>query len=1253
MERSDLRLATNPEGLGQAGTPLDSSIAEERVSNHVRRRAALRRLTDAHSANWARDMPHANRSEVLQLFASAVDTLTEEQSSLFCEEPICDGAGRTYGGDPCPSTLLGQLGAVESFSDFPKGTQELFRRKFLTSDVEQARASVGDAWDTLMSDGELMSIRDRIMVRIARTEHQLHSAGVEMTYSEGRMQSRSLIYKYLFVFTIAFNVPVVFAQQPPSNAWVGVVTDYYEKVATGFRPHLSYSSCVSIPIRVADAPCSPGMPDSICALETLDRVRGHPGGVRQLKLCNNLPIPWAAETAVGLLFAINFVFYGWVGWRFACWYARGWACTMHFVFRVFSRISDCIAHRRVISIMRTAKVPTAMESQPLNDAVTVFQQVLKKSAPDVLEMAMPGSALARASEVPGCLYLMNLSGSVPTHVGMAFRYGQYLVTAGHNALALDSMPGQTILVPFHLKGKIDFSMDLDFNSCMEFKSFAEKDIVPEAAQIYDVCIVALSPGDWSRLGVKSLTHYDAAWHMNVVTFGLERTSGDALQRSLGRIKPLAESDPIHEVHYSASTLKGWSGSPVLTAQKKVVALHCGTNGVVNRGLNFAYVRAIIDFHEYHTLESSPDARELEILKSFRGKNGRLAYRSEEFDFDYEEEQYRFEVSMSKGGVLSFDEFADDTDDFSDIVYDRRETKSQRVDREMGWHESADPAPMSPMQRPPRIQTLDASPAKPPSDPANSAAPKPLLAFTYPGSSPRELFVVEKTNASLSAPYFKGDETANDVALDLPSAATLGYVPGVYEMPRAKSRSEAIVNAKRSLANSLQATIDVNANAKVPSGDVRTMAKRIMKEVLKPLKYAVSGPAVTREKILGFINSSALPDSKSPGMPFVSQSLKSNADVIQHYGVDGLADLVMSAWEDGSWVNHPSADFNKLEPHKKEKLDAGNQREVQAVSIIQQLILRCFYTDLSTACIENWRKVPILAGWSPLKPGDGEALYKRIAVKGHKIIEFDGQAFEFHGHKEFAYSDVTDVMVGLAVPMGLRPQQFAEWRREARETADLAGKVGYLLPDGTKINKNVSAILSSGRFDTYLRNSLTEMYWFVTGMLLIGISKEDVIAVLRKSAIGGDDIVAAVKDDFDLPGLVAVLNSHGLPVHKEKKSDISQGFEFFSWHFSKDNMGEVVWVPTRFTKHIESLRQSPKENWPQSLVSHMANWAHSEQHFEFFKKLYYAGVDAGEEDYYMENIPDRQELKMHYAGDESLGASDVSVLLNGVLLGSHL
>jgi len=1121
---------------------------------------------------------------------------------------------------------------LRHFEEAAGPVQQVLRRVFNPYEVHcKAERLFGD----VLAFNCRTTALELLVYALRQMDEAIHAYGLPSDVRVLREACRMLSGRLMLAFCVAYNAPTASAAHTSARSWSefepwsrfltlwrNEITKYLLSLSESFAAHTLCLSTV-VPMtadQITDA-CRRGeLSKDVCFMYEVTQTEMSSSHYR-LPVAYHVPVERCANvTTFGLIWFVKcvcaflaFLLFSWLAVKVVVVVSR---TTRFLVGEAIAALINLCSHLRARiqfrSSLRVVKqateemtgVSSALEAKPIYKMMGMVANSF-----DSLEMSMSGSEIRTSGVVPGCVHLVMVTEGEVLFVGMAFRYNDYLVTAHHNIHAMSSTPGKSFIVPFKPDGKKEHSQ-LDMDSMLELtEEMMSRDIVSGRYAGFDATVIPMEAADWSKLGVQSLKHADAIWNSGVTAYGLEKSGKRKLQRSMGTILK-GEDHELTDVFYSASTLKGWSGSPILSGQKRVVALHCGTNGQQNRGLNFAYIRFFIDVYESSGLESNePESKK--YLRSFRGSNGRLAMRREELELErLEDEAHALDskvyVNRTSNGLIWMS-----TSD--------HKSSSRPATTEFVW---ADECALQITQQEPR--EIEEAVLKKPSTPRRNDL------FAFATDAP---FVVERTKQLVSAPYYKGRLPDHDKHVDIEEAKRLGYQPGVFEMPRAVDRETANARAKKSLSLNLEGAVKVRRDYEPPSNALRSEAKMLMIDMLKPNRYVTDCSGVTKEKILAQLNSSAVSSSKSPGLPYILEGFQTNADVIKgHSSLDELAERILRAYKEDTWCTD-SVNFHKIEPTKTAKLDDELDRTVQSVGLEAQIVMRCFFAELMDSSVEATRKSPVVAGWSPLKPGDGKFMYDTLAKKGNKLFGYDGKNFEFNAHTECAYNDVSEVMVGLAVPAPkVSKEALRNWRREALTVMDKMGRAGYHCADGTVIKKLVPFILSSGRFDTYIRNSFTGLYWFTIGALQIELSHDEIKAIPKK--FGGDDVMLSVKPNFDCEGLVDAMRSFGQNIHKIEVTEPEQGFDFFSWHFTKKK-GAVTWVPTRFSKHVENFFNTKHDYRADALVAHMLNWVHSTEHFDFWREIYLTSMKASPEKYPIEALPDQEQIVCHLQGYESL------------------
>jgi len=231
-------------------------------------------------------------------------------------------------------------------------------------------------------------------------------------------------------------------------------------------------------------------------------------------------------------------------------------------------------------------------------------------------------------------------------------------------------------------------------------------------------------------------------------------------------------------------------------------------------------------------------------------------------------------------------------------------------------------------------------------------------------------------------------------------------------------------------------------------------------------------------------------------------------------------------------------------------------------------------------------------------------------------------------------DAADEIISLAVKPEVMPDaEFLDYKRDCRKVILDQFLMPFRLPDGTVIRRKVPGIMTSGSKLTILMNSIILLILdthvkramdYKAGQIL-----KDFIVT-----IGGDDNLQTVPKNFDEKLYVEKWALFGFEVHDVQSLDSMHGAEFFSWIFKVED-GQVSWIPARFGKHVESLKNTKIENLPQALVSHMWNHAHHKDNYQFLANTFERGINAHPEIFKLVRLPLRDSILDHFMGYESL------------------
>jgi len=1199
-----------------------------------------RRLNAIDDQELWRMLPTSARFSVYEYLVAASDRNSAGEAVMFGRS-LCDGTGRLPDGTDCTARdgARGASDALQIARQVP-GLREVITHPLVNTRVLTDQ-NIQDLWTP---GADIQTADAAVLERVETMEHQLHRIGRHMTRTEGSVYARSLIVRWMLLFELMYHVPVTEASSfTEFSSWISVYEWLYVAALSLLTQagSLAWSGLLIVEAMLREhalrrvvnvtthdyATCLAWAPyQYTCWIERVREMVWLQPHYKEIiakglrSKSDDLDVFWWAAIILCLgVGVILTVISAWTIRRVRAW-----------------RVARQLSHYVSPDSEPPAKTDPEIAHKQI---VTLMQNGVRKMCPvDMFEMSQKGSEVCESRHVPGLLQLIKINNDQTICIGLAFRYIDYLVTVEHNITALESSPGVNYVVPFVEKNdRCVFDVDRHIELTSDVIA---ADIVPTSMKgLLDLAIIPLGNKSFSKLGVASIQTTSAVWGTPIAVVGLTTNGKNVLHRAVGSISKTPD-EPLYKVYYNASTAKGWSGAPVLV-KRKVAAIHVGTNGKTNFGLNFAVVTHVLrkfteaglEANYYYADSYSSSSRDEEFSESFRDRDGNEA--------DYDDLGMEGEIDLgyltrsSRTGKVGFSSRANvdswmnwksssgrnwADDDYND--------EPSHIDIGRGLESNNQPMPTGESRLQAKILTADQTVVamKPPS-------PKRPDPFSYLDGTLDRV----STRQCLACPYFKGLPEEHDRYVDMDEAVRLGYEKGKFVWPPARNYEEAKVRSVNALSNYLKKSVHSRNTGWVPPDSIRATAISIWKDVMKPARFVTDCTGVTKEKILLQLRSNLVSGSRSPGLPFVPQ-FQTNAEVIAEYGEEALADLVVEKWLDGSWEKIASVNFIKLEPTKTSKIAENLDRCIQSVSLIIQLIFRCFMGDMHDALKAAQGKIPIMMGWCPTNPGHADLAVNRLVGtaknrdKG-EILCYDGQAFEYTSHMEWNYKDVTACMSSLFVPGRNTDETWPKFLADFFRFMDSVGRTGIHCADGTLISKAVAWILSSGRYDTYVRNSSTGMYNDIVAKLLAGLSVDQIKRALLRAIFGGDDNCQYLSGDYDVKKFLAQFPLMGFPVHDVSITKPMQGFEFFSWKFTFDGHLMPVFIPTRFTKHLENFLACKHEFRGDALRCLMMIWVHDEEKFNFFRDIFLKGNAAEPETYRLDLVVDRLEFLNYVRGIE--------------------
>jgi len=827
----------------------------------------------------------------------------------------------------------------------------------------------------------------------------------------------------------------------------------------------------------------------------------------------------------------------------------------------------------------------------------------------LLEMSMNGSDLFTPKSPNALAIVVEVDTNVGPSlrlIGGCFRYGNFLVTANHVANHLLHSQSTPYVVPY-CKG----SLKLDRTRKVELPTSANI-LSEDNASFLDLCILPVDKDFFSRLGVSSLRPGPALWNSAVTSYGYREEKLQAASGSILRCRDIGAG----RVRYTATTFGGWSGGPIM-AGNRVVAVHLGTTENVNEGLDIEAVRFFVDMQ---TLTAS--------------ENSDYLFWDKKYDVVRDREGRECDVEWTDFGGFTQDRVSGKRIAFSKHAlaeYKSREDLEEMHPSEVQRY-FADGGQSSRSTRKYFNDARESAEIVIPHDDVLNEHTAPLVKGPAPAiteddglfalSDTAPLVVRRKAEKPTRTPFYKGNTVEIEAAMDVESAVALGYDKEKFLFPLARDARQAAKDVEISMSAHLEMFDQARLNSKPPPAALLKRAMRLTMDMLAVNRYKMVVDPLSDENIMSLVNSARIDGAKSPGYPWIAEGYMSNAAVLSAHNIPKLVR------ENFDTAPPPTNVFGKMEPTKAAKIEKSMLRLIHGVGLIPMITCMAYFANFNDTMIKKYHTSPIQGGWSPGKKSDGEYFVKRHtkkkSKKGRKICSDDVKNWDYSAFK-YILETCVDILISLAVrPSEMTVEEEKTWKRDARKVAMMQFQMGFRLPSGTVIDRTEANIMTSGTFLTFAINSIAMVLLDNMSKMQMGLTNKEIVDDFVLT-VGGDDKINDAPADFDHNKYVSILRSWGFDVHGEEQHESIFGAEFFSWRFGKDPSGEFTWVPTRFSKHVDSLRGTKLEYVGDALISHMRNWVHSEPHFEWFKTVYLKLHERNAPGCTLERLVDREDI----------------------------
>ena len=343
-----------------------------------------------------------------------------------------------------------------------------------------------------------------------------------------------------------------------------------------------------------------------------------------------------------------------------------------------------------------------------------------------------------------------------------------------------------------------------------------------------------------------------------------------------------------------------------------------------------------------------------------------------------------------------------------------------------------------------------------------------------------------------------EEAISYVESKIDELSKLGYEPDKYKYPDINADTEV-----RSLFNHFE-LYEKRLNKERLEPDKKQL-DRIVNLILLATGSNKFEPDVGYKdlnNILSILDSSLVKDSKSPGFPYQSDGLPTNAQVLKTIGKKNFAELVLSKWDEefvAKW-------FIKVEPTKKTKLDADMPRGVTGLPLHFMVKCQAMLKNALFAAVENWEESPIKYAFSPEKPGHINHLSKWL-----------GEGAVFHSDKTNwdwnMYSWIFKVCKAVTKGWVVKPSAMSqsEFQRYMADLDSLCDMISdhrvFRCSNGRVFQVETGGIMLSGILVTILWNTLGQLAVDIFIKVLLGWSDQKILDFMVVA--GGDDVLQSL------------------------------------------------------------------------------------------------------------------------------------------------
>lgn len=256
-------------------------------------------------------------------------------------------------------------------------------------------------------------------------------------------------------------------------------------------------------------------------------------------------------------------------------------------------------------------------------------------------------------------------------------------------------------------------------------------------------------------------------------------------------------------------------------------------------------------------------------------------------------------------------------------------------------------------------------------------------------------------------------------------------------------------------------------------------------------------------------------------------------------------------------------FVKPEPHTEEKVRQGRFRLISAVSMVDTMIDRMLFGELTRNVLESAGKTPVMIGWVPILGG-----YRLLrGLLPGRVLCVDKSSWDWTV-PYWMTRRWLDIILGLS--NGHPPF----WETVVRKRFECLFKDAWFrFDDNTRVRQEVPGIMKSGCYLTIVLNSIGQLlvHYMVSAKLGIEPAKYEPFCM-------GDDTVQAVMPDPE--SYLEEIGKLGFRVKEAKEQD---WIEFAGFYIDR-----TTW-PVYWRKHLFQM-QHAGESLPEMLQAYQLLYA---------------------------------------------------------------